>query len=78
MRAFAYHSRARDQKKEHTLQRAIAREAHAVEKRAQKLAKQVFHCVEDATAVLALMLFVIGSTKMAVILVPRVPLTPLA
>jgi transposase len=50
VRAFAYHSSALDKKKEHTLQRAIAREAQAVEKLAQKLAKQVFHCVEDATA----------------------------
>lgn len=48
VRAFVYHSSALDKKKEHTLQRAIAREAQAVEKHAKKLSKQVFHCVEDA------------------------------
>lgn len=48
VRAFVYHSSALDKKKEHTLQRAIAREAQTVEKLAKKLAKQVFHCVEDA------------------------------
>ena len=50
VRAFAYHSSALDRKKEHTLQRAIAREAQTVEKLAQKPAKQVFHFVKDATA----------------------------
>ncbi len=48
VRAFVYHSSALDKKKEHTLQRAITREAQTVEKLAKKLAKQVFHCVEDA------------------------------
>ena len=47
-RAFVYHSSALDKKKEHTVQRAIAREAQSVEKRAKKLAKQVFHCLADA------------------------------
>ena len=49
-RAFVYHSSALDKKKEHTLEREIAREAQTVEKTAKKLAKQVFHCVEDAAA----------------------------
>ena len=49
-RAFVYHSSALDKKKEHTLQREIAREAQTLEKTAKKLAKQVFHCAEDATA----------------------------
>ena len=49
-RAFVYHSSALDKKKEHTLQREVAREAQVLEKTAKKLAKQVFHCAEDATA----------------------------
>ncbi|MCY0881296.1 MAG: hypothetical protein OWS74_04805, partial [Firmicutes bacterium] len=47
-RAFVYYSSALDKKKEHTLQREIAREAQTLEKTAKKLAQQVFHCREDA------------------------------
>ncbi len=50
VRAFVYHSSALDKKKEHTLQREIAREAQTLEKTAKKLTKQVFHCAADASA----------------------------
>ncbi len=47
-RAFVYHSQALDKKKEHTLQREIARERERVTKATKKLTREVFHCTEDA------------------------------
>lgn len=48
VRAFVYHSRALDRKTEQSLQREVAKEAETVAQLAKKLAKQVFHCAEDA------------------------------
>ena len=49
-RAFVYHSRGLDKKKEHTLQKEIAREHARLTKAAKHLARQTFHCAEDAEA----------------------------
>ncbi len=49
-RAFVYHSRRLDKKKEHALQQEIARERERLTKAAKKLAQQAFHCSEDAEA----------------------------